>query len=69
MLLVPGFSGDISNEIHNEFNIAFSSYEMKKILPVKAIQVTDEPGNNTKRIKKAHCVGSLEMYHEPCNVL
>lgn len=41
----------------------------KKILPVKAIQVTDVQGNNTKSIEKAHYVDSLEMYHEPCYIL
>lgn len=41
----------------------------KKLFPVGVIQVTDVLGNNTKIIKKAHCVDSLKMRHEPCYAL
>lgn len=30
IIYVPGFIGDVRNEIHNEFNIAFSSYDIWK---------------------------------------
>lgn len=54
MRYVPGFIGDVSNEIQNEsISISLPMTLEKKFFPVEVFQVTDVLGNNTKTNKKS----------------